>query len=203
MKDLVLSMVVAATEYHVIGQGGRLPWHLPSDLRRFRQITLHAGTMIMGRKTYESILAHNGKPLPERMHLVLSRRIRGEPVPDLVQFVSSPDEALDEVGRNGRRACIIGGGEIFKLFLSLETPRVTRVYVTTVYSKPALGDTFFPSIDPGTWRCTGCSSRRLWDPQDDYETSYHMYERLSSSLQKLWREDEEESLYWDIKKGIL
>lgn len=168
-----LSIVVAMTLERVIGNNGELPWRqLPSDLTRFKLFTMNAGAVIMGRKTYESILARNGKPLPGRRHIVLTR---GN-IPhahESVQFVGSPGEACAEVAANGERACVIGGGEIFQLFLAM--PQMKKIFITTIKAELG-GDIYFPKL--GSWwiRTKHCDVRR-WSG-DEYATSFEMYERF-------------------------
>ncbi|MBU6303250.1 MAG: dihydrofolate reductase [Verrucomicrobia bacterium] len=125
--------VVAMSPNRVIGLGGKLPWHLPGDLRFFRRATMgHA--VLMGRKTWESI----GKPLPGRRNIVLSRS-----APDLppgVDLIHAPGE-LDAL-RITTRLCVIGGAEIYRLFL----PRCDELLLTWV-RQPHAGDTFFPEFE--------------------------------------------------------
>jgi dihydrofolate reductase len=132
-----LSLIVAMTESRVIGVNNHLPWNIPEDLKRFRQIT--AGhPIIMGRKTYESI----GKPLPKRTNIVITRdksyRVEGGAV------VHSFEEALEWARRSdgAEEVFVIGGSEIFKLAI----PIAYRIYLTVVHW-PFEGDTFFPTFD--------------------------------------------------------
>jgi dihydrofolate reductase len=123
----------------VIGCEGGLPWHLPSDLRRFRELTM-GGTVVMGRKTYESI-PERFRPLPGRRNLVISRTARF----DGAEVFPSLADAL--------RACdgscfVIGGGQVYAEAAAL----VDRCYVTEIDAAPA-GDTFFPELAPADWRC--------------------------------------------------
>ncbi|MCX6787302.1 MAG: dihydrofolate reductase [Candidatus Kaiserbacteria bacterium] len=181
MQKIDLSIVVAATPSGIIGNEGKLLWRLPSDLARFKKITVETGTMIMGRKTYDSILARNGKPLPGRKHIVLSRNnVAPSPFNDSVQFVGSLKEACKEVVKNGGRACVIGGGEIYKLFLPI--PQVTKAYVTMVLAPELIGDTrFFPlPKNAGIWKRISFSDFRKRNPNDEYRTSFSVFERLQN-----------------------
>ena len=121
-----------------IGLAGRLPWHLPADLKRFRAITLGA-PIIMGRRTHESI----GRPLPGRKNIVLTH------APDYraegCTVVHSVEEALREAA--GEEAMVIGGASVYRDFL----PRADRIHLTLIHGDfPA--DTFFPEIDRAAWR---------------------------------------------------
>ncbi|MFA6278783.1 MAG: dihydrofolate reductase [Candidatus Paceibacterota bacterium] len=173
--DIDLSIIVAMTQERVIGNNGKLPWQkLPSDLARFKQITTEAGVVVMGRKTYESILRRNARPLPDRKHIVLTRRyVRSNH--DLVQFVDSIQKALEKVAEHGGRACVIGGGEIFNLFLPMQ--HVKRLCLTTVYAPELCGDVYFPAITSMEWKSIRSSGRRKWNPNDEYETLFETYSR--------------------------
>lgn len=176
-----LSLIVAMTPSGVIGKNGVLPWGkgLPSDMAHFKQVTLDAGTVLMGRKTYESILAHSGKPLTQRRHVVLSREAVSRPSSDSVRFVSSLAEACAEVSRGSGRACVIGGADIYKLFLSAF--QLTKLHITLVYGSGLVGDTRFPfslSEIEKEWRCVEATDIGKHHPSDIYETSVRLYERL-------------------------
>lgn len=127
----------------VIGHQGRLPWHFPSDLKFFKQTTLdHA--VIMGRKTYDAIIAQFGRPLPRRRNLVVSRDPDYRPTAAEV-FPDIP-AALAAVPK-GDDAYIAGGEQIFKQTL----PLADAVLLTHIESE-IVGDTFFPLLDPRVWR---------------------------------------------------
>ncbi len=130
---MIISLIVAMTRERVIGIDNKLPWSIPEDLKRFRQIT-SGHPVIMGRKTYESI----GRPLPKRPNIVISRqkdlRIEG------VTVVSSLTAALELV-KSEKEVFVIGGGEIFKEAL----PMAHRFYITWVEEKIA-GDAYFPDF---------------------------------------------------------
>ncbi len=129
----MISIIAAMSQNRVIGHRGLLPWHLPEDLKRFRTLTLN-NTIIMGRKTYDSI----GMPLPHRRNIVISRqptlKIDGADV------VSSLEAAplLDRPN-----AFIIGGSEIYRQAM----PTADRIYLTLIH-RSFEGDTYFPEIDP-------------------------------------------------------
>jgi dihydrofolate reductase len=117
-----ISLIVAMSENNVIGHNNKLLWHLPNDLKRFKQITM-GKPIVMGRKTYESI----GKPLPGRQNIVLTNaRYLQVPGCDVVHSVN---EALDKTG-NAEEIMVIGGAEIYKLFY----PLATKMYVTFVHT---------------------------------------------------------------------
>ena len=135
----LLSIIVAKSKNDVIGNNGRLPWHLSEDLKRFKSITM-GKPIIMGRVTYESI----GKPLPGRENIILTRR--SNYLEKGITIIHSSDEALKSA-RDSDEVIIIGGGEIYKEFLS----RVNRLYITHV-DLHIDGDAFFPKVDYSDWQ---------------------------------------------------
>jgi dihydrofolate reductase len=139
VPDIVL--VVARAANGVIGRDGSLPWHIPHDLRHFKQITTGA-PMIMGRKTFESLPGL----LPGRRHIVLTRDPGWSAAG--AEIARSADKALALAA--GERVSIIGGAEIFALFLQ----RATTVELTEVHSRPP-GETTMPGFDSATWREAG------------------------------------------------
>jgi dihydrofolate reductase len=135
----VIALVVAwAGPERVIGRDGGLPWHLPSDMKHFKELTT-GGTVIMGRKTWESI-PEKFRPLPERRNMVLSSR--GMDAPG-AEVLDSLEAALASAGTD---AYIIGGGATYAETL----PLADRVYATEI-AGAVDGDTFFPELDPAQW----------------------------------------------------
>lgn len=138
-RAFTVSLVVAVADNGVIGNGGRLPWRLSSDLRRFRKLTMHH-PLIMGRKTFESI----GKPLDGRDSIVLTRSAMPaaeSPKDGNLVFASSFEEALALAEVYARRReteeiFVIGGADIFDQSM----PLADRIYLTSVHGAPA-GDT--------------------------------------------------------------
>ena len=134
-----ISAVVAMSENRVIGKGGQLPWRLPEDLKRFRILTT-GHTVIMGRKTFESI----GRPLPNRKNVVISRQPGFHS--EGVVVVHSLDEALQSCGQESE-VFVIGGGEIYRAALQ----KIQRIYLTLVHSQID-GDAYFPEFDESLFR---------------------------------------------------
>ena len=136
----MITIIVAIADNGVIGDKNRLPWYLPADLKHFSAVT-KPHTVIMGRKTYQSILARLGKPLPERTNVIVTRQKDFE-APGCV-VVDSVEAAL---AQNGDNEFVIGGEEIYKLFL----PRADRLLITQVHANVE-GDTKFPEYNKAEW----------------------------------------------------
>lgn len=138
---MILSHVAAMARNRVIGKDGRLPWHIPEDLRFFKKITT-GKIMIMGRKTFESLPGQ----LPDRHHIVISRSSFVSDESD-VDFVHSIEEALalaaELVPEFDEEICIVGGGEIYAQTLDI----VDRIYLTVI-DEDFDGDARYPEI-PG------------------------------------------------------
>lgn len=140
-----ISLIVAMSRNGVIGKDNRLPWHLPADLKRFKELTM-GHTIVMGRKTWESI----GRLLPGRRSVIVTRnaavRVEGAVMADTIEAAIAAGESDDEI-------FIIGGEQIFRLAL----PIADRIYLTTVQTDVE-GDTFMPTIDPALWRAVRSES---------------------------------------------
>ena len=139
----MISYVVAVSKNGVIGREGGLPWHISSDLKRFKEITM-GKPVVMGRKTWESLPR---KPLPGRRNIVITRQ-KGF-APEGAEVAATPQEALSLCG-DAPEVAVIGGGEIYRLFW----PLVDRLYLTEVDLEVA-GDTHFPDVLPGEWQEVG------------------------------------------------
>lgn len=135
-----ISLVVAVSRNGVIGRDGGLPWHISTDLKRFKEITM-GKPMIMGRKTWDSLPK---KPLPGRHNIVITRQ-KGFAATGAT-VVGDAAAALVAAG-GVEEVAIIGGGEIYAMFL----PLAHRLYLTEV-ALDVDGDTRFPAIDPAQWR---------------------------------------------------
>jgi dihydrofolate reductase len=135
----MISMIVALTNSGVIGKDGELPWHIPLDLKHFKEVTINK-TIVMGRKTFESI----GFPLPNRRNIVLSRN--KDYHPEGVEVIHSV-EGLLEITEGEAEVMVIGGGHIYEQFMAL----AERLYVTEVELEVE-GDTYFPMINMTEWK---------------------------------------------------
>jgi dihydrofolate reductase len=151
-----LSIIVAMSSSRAIGINNTLPWHLTEDLKHFKSLTT-GHTIIMGRKTYESI----GKPLPNRRNIVVSRNLNT--FYDGVEIVHSLEDAFS-ISSNDEEVFIIGGSNIYEQSLNL----VEYLYLTEI-AKAFEGDAFFPEIDKSLWTE---SSRETHVSSDGLEFSF-------------------------------
>lgn len=135
----MIALIAALDRNFAIGREGAMPWHLPDDLKRFKQLTL-GKSVLMGRKTALSI----GRSLPGRTNLVMSRR-GDAPFADQIG-VDSLDAAI--AAANGEALMVIGGGEIYALAIA----RAERMHLTWIDTVAASADTYFPQFDPAQWK---------------------------------------------------
>jgi dihydrofolate reductase len=147
----MISIIVAVADNLAIGKDNNLLWHISEDLKYFKRVT--AGhTVIMGRKTWESI----GRPLPNRRNIVISRSLKADSLPGAEVFPSL-ELALSASGgtdSSNEEVFIIGGGEIYRQAL----PIADRLYLTKVNTTIDNADTFFPMVDNRAWREVGRES---------------------------------------------
>ncbi|PID32229.1 dihydrofolate reductase [Candidatus Saccharibacteria bacterium] len=160
----MIAMVVAVAENGVIGLRGDLPWHLPADLRHFKELTI-GKTVVMGRTTFQSIIGRLGGPLPQRRNIVLTRdqsfRYPGvEAIHDLSSITSFADDVY-----------VIGGAQVYAAALEL----TDVLYVTEVHTAVD-GDTRFPVIDAAQWREVS-RVRHTADAKNQYDYDFVVYER--------------------------
>jgi dihydrofolate reductase len=163
-RPVNVSLIAALSRNRVIGRDNALPWKLPEDLKRFKALTL-GHPVIMGRKTYESILAALGKPLPGRENIVVTRS------PDYrapgCRVVHSLAQALEaaRAAPGSDECCVIGGEEIFRLSL----PIADRLELTEIH-RGYEGDTWFPPYDPAEWQETAREPRESGGLRYDFVT---------------------------------
>jgi dihydrofolate reductase len=152
---MIISIVVAISENHVIGKDNQLLWHMPNDLKHFKEITT-GHTVIMGRKTYDSV----GKPLPKRRNIIITRQsitIEG------CEVVNSIEAAL-ALCKGEEEVFIVGGAEIYRQAMKL----TDRIYLTIIH-KEFEGDSFFPEINKIEWEEV---SREDHQPDEKNALSY-------------------------------
>jgi dihydrofolate reductase len=150
------SIIVALSQNHVIGNQGNLPWHMPNDLKYFKQLTM-GHHVIMGRKTFESLPG----PLPGRSLIVLTHHPTHIDKP--IQYATDLLSALNLAeAAHETEVFIAGGGEVYAQALSW----VDRIYMTLI-DTTVIGDTFFPTLDD-TWQqiqtiCNSKDNRHAYD----------------------------------------
>ncbi|MGA4718883.1 dihydrofolate reductase [Fictibacillus nanhaiensis] len=157
----MISFVVAMDENRAIGKDNDLPWYLPNDLKHFKNVTM-GKPIVMGRKTYESI----GKPLPGRENIVVTRDEHYQAEGTTV--VHSVEEVIH---KEAEELCVIGGTEIFKLFM----PVADRLYVTEIHHTFD-ADTYFPEINRDEWREVSRESGTV-DEKNKYPHDFVVYEK--------------------------
>ena len=160
---MTVTIVVAIAENYAIGKHNQLLWHMPADLRHFKQIT-SGHTVIMGRKTYDSV----GKPLPNRRNIIITRQ-------DIIipgcEVVKSVDAAL-ELCKGEEEVFIVGGAEIYKLAMN----KTDRIYLTIIHHSFD-ADSFFPEIDYMEWKETAREDHRP-DEKHKYAYSFITLDRV-------------------------
>ncbi|MFP8953531.1 dihydrofolate reductase [Natrialbaceae archaeon A-arb3/5] len=148
--DLELVAIAAVAENGVIGVDGEMPWHIPADLEHFKETTMDH-PVIMGRITYEGILAGLGEPLPGRTTVVLTTRDLETPdrvvrASDLSEAIERAETAASERHGNAERVFVAGGATVYEQFM----PAIDRLVLTTVHDSPD-GDAYFPDWDRAEW----------------------------------------------------
>jgi len=165
--SLDVALIVAMDDRHLIGHAGTLPWHLPADLRRFRDLTM-GHTLVMGRKTFTSI----GRCLPGRTSIVLTRQ---KDLDVAGGIVATDWQSALNLADTQQRLFVIGGAEIYRITL----PDVRRMYVTFVQGE-FRGDTYFPDINWDSWRVVREQSLPA-DDKNPYPTRFVEFVRSSLS----------------------
>lgn len=160
----MISIIVAIAENDAIGKNNDLLWHISGDLRMFKRIT-RGHTVIMGKKTYESLPR---RPLRERRNIVITD-LPGETIEGCEMAYSIQDAVnlCDPAEEN----FIIGGASVYRQFL----PLANRLYITRVH-KSFEADVFFPPIDPGIWELTAQEPGEV-DPKLAFHYTYEVYDR--------------------------
>lgn len=172
----MVAIIVAMTQNRVIGKDNKLLWKLPSDLRRFKNLTM-GHPIFMGYKTFKSILDMRGKPLEGRTNLVLTNQHIDEVVAVGGVPVLSANAARFLAAREKKTLFVIGGAQIYTIML----PYVTRLHITTVQSefdgKTLTGDTYFPKIPnfENAWKKELSTECSLHDEKDEYMYVYEYY----------------------------
>lgn len=163
MPKPILTLIAAVARNGVIGKDNRLPWHLPADLKHFKALTT-GRTVIMGRKTWESLPA-NFRPLPGRQNIVVSRNAGYRAEGALV--VTSLTAAIATTEND--EAFVIGGAELYAAAMPL-ADRLQLTEIDVAFD----GDTHFPATDPKNWRET---AREKQHNEAGFDYAFATYQR--------------------------
>ena len=162
----MLSIIVAKAKNNIIGKDNKIIWHLPEDLKHFKNITT-GHTIIMGRKTFESL----GRVLPNRKHIIFSNNPSFNVNDENVKVVHSLLEIQDLI-EGKEEAFVIGGAMMYNFLM----PYVKKMYVTEI-DKEFEGDTFFPKIDDNIWKETS-REKGIKDEKNNLDYFFVTYERI-------------------------
>lgn len=157
------ALIVAMAENNCIGKDNKMPWHIRDDLKRFKDLTM-GHPVIMGRKTYESILGYLGKPLPGRTNIVVSKN--GFENLHEVPVFSDLEKAIEHGQKIAKsEVFIIGGAQIYNQAIYM----ADILYLTQIH-KEINGDAFFPEIDQNNWAETARKDHLSHDPPFSFIT---------------------------------
>jgi len=160
-----ISIIVAITENNIIGRDNGMPWHLPADLKYFRERTT-GHHIVMGRKTFESI--GGGRPLPNRVSIIITKQ--KDYKADGCLIAHSLEEAI-EIAKDENELFIIGGKQIYDQSLAL----ANKMYITRIHTSID-GDTSFPQYDENQWEMTSYTERDA-DEKNVYPLSFLVFEK--------------------------
>ena len=163
---MTLSIIVAVASDGAIGRANDLLWHLPADLKRFKELTT-GHTILMGRKTFESLPRG---PLPNRRNIIISRSLPAQPGAEVYPTIQQALVAC----ASDEEVFIIGGGEIYRQLL----PDTERIYLTRVQASFPDAEVFFPEFDPNEWIE---EAREVYprDERNEYDTELLLLRRRS------------------------
>ena len=161
----MLSIIVAVAKNNVIGKDNQLIWHLPEDLKRFKEIT-SGHTIIMGRKTFESL----GRVLPNRKHIILCNDMEMDIDNENVEILDDISK-LDKYINSDEENFVIGGATIYKLLM----PYVNKLYITKI-NQDFEGDVYFPEIKEAEWKEIS-KEKGLKNDENPYDYEYITYVR--------------------------
>jgi len=164
---VTISLIVAASENNVIGKNNQLIWHLPKDMKFFKNTTW-AMVVVMGRKTFESL---GSKPLPGRKNIIITRQPGWQA--EGVSVVKSVDEAIALADKmDYKEVFIIGGGEIFMIAFD----KADKIYMTRVHTESD-GNVFFPVIEKKYWNMVS-SVDNPSDEKHPFAFTFEVWERI-------------------------
>jgi dihydrofolate reductase len=162
-----LKLIVAMDNNRVIGHDNQLPWSLPNDLQHVKSITM-GGTLIMGRKNYESI----GRTLPGRQTIVLTRGSSEIVSKDKNYITAGTLQDVIDLCAGKDNVFVFGGEQIYRLFM----PYVDTTYITRVHHEFE-GDTYFPEVDMSQWELVSEEAGKI-DGKNIYPHTFYKYKRI-------------------------
>ena len=158
-----ITLVAAIASNNVIGKENSLPWNIPEDLKRFKQMT-SGNTILMGRKTFDSI----GRPLPNRQNIVMTKDKNFEQ--EGIKVINDFDEALELIKESNEDVFVIGGSKIYELF----EPVANSLAITRIL-KDFEGDAFFPDINWDLWQIE--KEEKFFDEKSNVECKLIEYSK--------------------------
>lgn len=166
---MIVSLILAAAENNAIGKHNALLWHLPNDLKFFKNTTWGM-PVIMGRKTYLSIA---GEPLPGRFNIVITRQKDFDPGREDVWVVNTLEEGIAKAKEtNCKEVFIAGGGEIYAMSL----PMADRIYLTRVHADFPEAEIFFNGFNEKEWTLISSLDFKA-DEKHTFDYSFQVWER--------------------------
>ena len=175
---MILSIISAIGNNNEIGKANALLWNLPLDMKHFRETTT-GHPVIMGQKTFESLgtgpNGELGRPLPNRRNIILTldKEFKRDNI-EIVYSLEELDELLKNTTEKDEELFVIGGGQIYKLFIN----KADRLYITHVDVSFPDADTFFPIIDHTKWRKVKSESHTA-DELNKYNLEFVVYEKIN------------------------
>ena len=166
----MISIIVAVAENNVIGKDNTLIWHLPADMKYFKEKT-SGHCIITGRKNYESI-PEKFRPLPNRTNIVITRQ-KDYNAPGAIVVSSIEDAITKAKATEDSEIFIIGGAEIYRQSIHL----ADRIYLTQIHNKFE-GDAFFPEIDNNKWKKTA-ETKGVLDDKNTYQHDFLVFEKFA------------------------
>ena len=161
----MLSIIAAISDNNVIGKDNKLLWHLPEDLKRFKELTT-GHTIIMGRKTFESL----GKVLPDRKHIIITRDTNYKVDDENVEIINEINE-LGKYINDDKEYFVIGGAIIYSQLIS----KTSKMYITRIH-KVYEGDAYFPKINEEDWKVVE-TRQGIKDEKNPYDYEFITYVR--------------------------
>lgn len=174
---MILSIISAIANNNEIGMKNKLLWNLPIDMKHFRETT-SGHTVIMGQRTFESLGTDTnglpGRPLPKRRNIVLTldKEFKRKGL-EVYYSINALEKSLNDTLGKNEEAFIIGGGQIYKLFIN----KADKLYITHVKESFPNADTYFPTIEKDKWKIIS-EDKHKKDEKNIYDCSFVVYEKL-------------------------